>query len=82
MKRENQNPERTPGSGDPDNLTAEDQAALSKYEAEGGRAEPEQEGQAEQLTKLFYKTPEMQKCPRRNRLRPGQGRPARFCRDR
>jgi hypothetical protein len=62
MKRENQNPERTPGSGDPDNLTAEDQAALSKYEAEGGREEPKQEGQAEQLTKLFYKTPEMQEC--------------------
>jgi hypothetical protein len=60
---------------EPDNLSEEDQAALDEYEAEGGKAEPEEESQAERLTKIFYKTPEMQECRQTadsisNRLNP------------
>ena len=64
-----------PGSNDPDNLSEEDLAALSAYEAEGGEAEPEAESPAALLTKLFWKTPEMQECRQtadsiNNRLNP------------
>jgi hypothetical protein len=47
-----------------DNLSDEELAAVSEYEnSEEGRAgEPEPESRAVQLTKLFYKTPEMQEC--------------------
>jgi len=66
MKRENQNPERStriPGSSDPDKLSAEDLAAVAKYESsEEGREDANPESPAERLTKLFYKTPEMQEC--------------------
>jgi hypothetical protein len=66
MKREKQNPERStqmPSSGDPDNLNAEDLAAVAKYESsEEGREDANPESPAERLTKLFYKTPEMQEC--------------------
>jgi hypothetical protein len=51
-----------PGGNDPNNLSEEDQAALSAYEAEGGEAEPEAESRAALLTKLFWKTTEMQEC--------------------
>ena len=46
------------------NLSDEELAAVSEYEnSEEGRArEPEPESRAVQLTKLFYKTPEMQEC--------------------
>ena len=64
-----------PGSDDPNNLSEQDQAALSEYEAEGGKAEPEEESRAAKLTKLFYKTPEMEECRQtadsiNNRLNP------------
>jgi hypothetical protein len=53
-----------PGNDDPEELSEEDLAALAEYEnSEEGRAgEPEPESPAEQLTKLFNKTPEMQEC--------------------
>lgn len=53
-----------PGSADHEELSPEDLAALAEYEnSEEGRAgEPKPESPAERLTKLFYKTPEMQEC--------------------
>jgi len=54
-----------PGSDDRDELSEEDLAALSEYEnSEEGNAagEPEPETTAERLSKLFYKTPEMEEC--------------------
>jgi hypothetical protein len=64
-----------PGSDDPNNLSEQDLAALSEYEDEGGTAQPEPESEAEKLTKLFYKTPEMEECRQtadsiNNRLNP------------
>jgi len=54
-----------PGRDDRAELSEEDLAALSDYEnSDEGKAagEPEPESPAERLTKLFYKTPEMQEC--------------------
>jgi hypothetical protein len=60
-----------------DNLSDEELAAVSEYEnSEEGRAgAPEPESHAERLTRLFYKTAEMQECRQtadsiNNRLNP------------
>lgn len=54
-----------PGNDDPEELSEEDLAALAEYEnSEEGRAagQPKPGSRAAELTKLFYKTPEMQEC--------------------